>query len=252
MVYEVNTRDMPRQVLVTIRARVPHGGLSTFIGAALGRIYPELRHLGATPIGAPFLIYHEFRPDGIDVQACVPVDRSVSPFDPLTVLIEPAGRIAHTLHVGPYAQLRFAHEALTEWLAAHGYRETGPVRERYLDGPGEAADPATFRTQIEVPVEVVRGARSDRGEPLDPDRRGLELGRAGLGIRGIDRQQVGGHVVLEMERHEGEPRPQRGIDPRRDVDLSPPRDDAHPLAIGDAQRMGVLRGDVQALTPPQR
>ncbi len=37
-------------------------------------------------------------------------------------------------------------------------------------------------------------------ELIDPDGRCLELGRAGLGICGIDREIVGCHLIVKMER----------------------------------------------------
>ena len=43
---------------------------------------------------------------------------------------------------------------------------------------------------------------------LDADGRGLEFGRAGLRVRGVDRQQVRRDVVLEVQRHERETRSQ--------------------------------------------
>src|SRR5207253_5464470 len=50
-----------------------------------------------------------------------------------------------------------------------------------------------------------------------------------------------------MEGHEREPRPKRLIDPDRDLDLTPSRDHADPLAIVELEQLGVLRGYVERL-----
>lgn len=164
MVYEVTTRTLPRQVLVTIRSRVPQGKLPGFIGDSFGRIFSALPTLRATPVGAPFLIYHDFGPDEIEAEACVPVDRTNTPEDPLSAQVQRAGTVAVTLHVGPYAGLRFAYEALTDWIANHGYRQAGPIRERYLTGPGDRLEPSEYRTEMEVPIEST-GVRHEARPP---------------------------------------------------------------------------------------
>ena len=51
----------------------------------------------------------------------------------------------------------------------------------------------------------------DRDQLVDPDRARLELGGAGLGIGGVDGEDVGGDLVGKVEGHEGEARPQRRI-----------------------------------------
>ena len=89
-------------------------------------------------------------------------------------------------------------------------------------------------------------------ELLDPDRRRLELGRAGLRVGRVDRQQVRRDVVLEVERHERQPGPQRLVDPDRRLDLAAPRDDPDALALGQAVGRGVLGRDVERLAAPQR
>ena len=58
----------------------------------------------------------------------------------------------------------------------------------------------------------------DRNEPVDPDRACLELGSAGLGVGGVDGQDIGGDLVREMEGHEGEAGSQRRLKPNRRLD----------------------------------
>lgn len=55
----------------------------------------------------------------------------------------------------------------------------------------------------------------DRDQLVDPDRARLELGRARFGIGGVDGEDVGGHLVREMEGHEGKARAQRSGEPNR-------------------------------------
>jgi effector-binding domain-containing protein len=53
----------------------------------------------------------------------------------------PAARVARTVHIGPYAELGAAHQAVLTWCAAEGLRTTGTRWEIY--GPHDPAEPWT-------------------------------------------------------------------------------------------------------------
>src|SRR5262245_57661277 len=55
-------------------------------------------------------------------------------------------------------------------------------------------------------------------QPLDADRRCLELGGAGLGVGGVDGKKIGRDVVLEVQGHEGEAGAQSVIGAHRRLD----------------------------------
>ncbi len=57
----------------------------------------------------------------------------------------PGGRVATTVHEGPYAGLRSAHRAVLDWCATNGERPAGPRWEVY--GPHHE-DPAELRTEV--------------------------------------------------------------------------------------------------------
>ena len=57
----------------------------------------------------------------------------------------PAGRVATTVHRGPYTGLAAAHQAVHDWSAAHGLRLAGPRWEVY--GP-HRDDPAEVWTEV--------------------------------------------------------------------------------------------------------
>jgi effector-binding domain-containing protein len=57
----------------------------------------------------------------------------------------PAGRVAMTVHRGPYAGLASAHQAVLDWCAAQGRRPAGPRWEIY--GP-HRDNPAELTTEV--------------------------------------------------------------------------------------------------------
>jgi effector-binding domain-containing protein len=57
----------------------------------------------------------------------------------------PAGTAAMTVHYGPYAELRAAHDAVAAWCAHQGRQSSGTRWEIY--GPHHD-DPAQLRTSV--------------------------------------------------------------------------------------------------------
>ena len=156
----VTTIDLPEQRVVAIRERHAPADIPSFLGGAFADLFGRLGLMGAHPAGAPFVTYHHFGSDEIDAEVCVPVDRAVGSSGRVQSLTVPAMTVARTLHVGPYDQIGPAHLAVTDWLAEHDLDPIGPVRERYLVGPGDFGNPRDYRTEVEVPFQPVAAAAS--------------------------------------------------------------------------------------------
>jgi effector-binding domain-containing protein len=152
MPYDVVTHELGTQPILSIRKHCPQADIPAFIGRCFGDLYGRLGMLGVEPAGPPFVIYHEFGPDAIDAEVCVPVGESVAAAAPIVARTLPAMTVARTLHVGPYDQLGDAYAALTDWMARTDHVADGPMFERYLNSPDEVASPAEYRTEIEVPI----------------------------------------------------------------------------------------------------
>jgi len=151
MAYDISRLEEPDQSIVSVRGRVERSAMPDFIGRSFGEIFGHLQGQGIDPSGEPFVIYHEFSPTDVDVEVCVPVTREVAPSGAITLRLLPGATMARTLHVGPYEDLADAYAALTHWIGQQGLEAVGPVRERYLDAPGDVP-PTAYRTIIEMPI----------------------------------------------------------------------------------------------------
>ncbi|HEX5451726.1 MAG TPA: GyrI-like domain-containing protein [Candidatus Limnocylindrales bacterium] len=151
MEYQVITRQVPEQRIVSLRGRTSPIELPTYVGTAFGRLYSRLGEAGIVPSGEPLAIYHEWGPDSIDVEACVPVAAGALGGE-VAERVLPAATVAQTLHVGSYDSLMGAYQAVAAWIGSNGYTDDGPSRERYLVGPGGDIPEADYRTQVETPV----------------------------------------------------------------------------------------------------
>ncbi|TFV66948.1 UNVERIFIED_ORG: MerR family transcriptional regulator [Bacillus sp. AZ43] len=64
----------------------------------------------------------------------------------------PAVELAVTTHVGEHDDIDVTYGELGAWVVANALAVAGPVRETYLVGPRDTADPAAWRTEIGWPV----------------------------------------------------------------------------------------------------
>ncbi|MGY2002639.1 MerR family transcriptional regulator [Blastococcus sp. SYSU DS1024] len=64
----------------------------------------------------------------------------------------PAVELAVTTHVGEHDDIDVTYGELGAWVVANALAVAGPVRETYLVGPRDTADPSAWRTEIGWPV----------------------------------------------------------------------------------------------------
>lgn len=149
MRYETQFVDLQAQHVAVVRAHVSHDGIADFLGPAFGEVIRVLDEQGLHPTGAPFGRYRLTEDGGFDVEAGFPCNDVVKPEGRVEADELPGGRVARTLHVGPYGDVGAAYDAAVSWLTEEGCVTVGAPWECYLDGP-EVPEP---RTEVFVPCE---------------------------------------------------------------------------------------------------
>jgi effector-binding domain-containing protein len=155
MTYDMETRELSAQTVISIREQVPQVDLPSFIGRSFGQLLGHVRLLSIPVMGEPFAIYHAFGIDAVDAEVGLPISGHVEATGRITTRLLPAMTVAETLHVGPYGELGGAYAALEAWIGDHGWTTVGPVSERYLVGPGPAVAPSGYRTMVSLAVARV-------------------------------------------------------------------------------------------------
>jgi effector-binding domain-containing protein len=129
-----------------VRSRVRPRGLSQFVPAACGEVWSFIRSAGRPRPGRHVALY-------LDAQGSLEVGEEVSePFvgnDRVHGSQLPSGRVATTVHFGPYAGLSEAHTGIRQWCAERGDQLTDVCWEIY--GHWEEswnADPSKIRTDV--------------------------------------------------------------------------------------------------------
>lgn len=162
--YEVHTREVPEQKVLTRQRSLLVGELPGFIDAACRDLYGALAASGLRAGEQSFVIYHgrvDEENDG-PVEVCVPFEGSFEPQGDLRIRLEPAHREVYTTITR--AQCEFpgileAYDAVFEHARARGLRGSGSPREVYVV-PGSAAGKDDPFCDIALPVEK----REDRPE----------------------------------------------------------------------------------------
>ena len=150
----MKVRQEAAQPVLSKRLRTSLAQIDRVVPATLVELYGHLARLGVRSAEPPFLRYHdpEFRDEDMDLEIGLPSEALVAAGAPLMSGELPAGPVAYVLHVGPYAEIGRAYQALTLWMQEHGHESAGPPRESYLVGPGQVPDSAEYRTEILWPI----------------------------------------------------------------------------------------------------
>jgi effector-binding domain-containing protein len=128
MSYQVELTNSELIHTAVIRSRMARHELPKFVPAACGEVWSFIRSAGLPRPGRHVALY-------LDAQGSVEVGAEVAePFagnDRVRCSHLPAGRVATTVHFGPYAQLSAAHAAIRGWCAEQGHRCSGISWELY-------------------------------------------------------------------------------------------------------------------------
>jgi hypothetical protein len=152
MSYDIDLVDLQQQQAAVVRDVVPHHGIGEFLARAFGEVMAAVDRQDLHVSGPPFARYRSASSEAWEVEAGFPVHGVAAAEGRVEPVTLPGGRMARTVHVGEYADVGRAYEAVLGWLVEQGYVAQGDPWECYLDGP-EVPRP---RTEIFLPCHQVR------------------------------------------------------------------------------------------------
>lgn len=150
--YDVTMGREPERRLAVVRAVCSPAGLGETVGECVGRLLSVLGSAGVS-WEPPLWGLYPLDPDErmrIAVGAQASWEEGGAPGVEFQVL--PGGPVVETVHIGSYAQLPLAYNAIFAAIHERGLHPLAPVREAYLVGPAEAAR-EELTTRLIVPVE---------------------------------------------------------------------------------------------------
>ena len=151
---DVQTREVPEQLVLTEQRHTTVNGLSDWIGEGFGRLMAAAEGAGGVT-GAAFVVFHGEVNEDSDgpVELCVPI--GAAPGSDLAARTEPAHREAFVTI--PKSQVEFpqilgAYTQVEEWIKENGHTSTAAPREIYFND-FMAAGPDDLVCDVAWPME---------------------------------------------------------------------------------------------------
>jgi DNA-binding transcriptional MerR regulator len=151
--YDVVIKTVPAMLVASRRMTIPtNDQVPQYLGPAYTDVYNYIRNQGAKDTGPCFALWHSPADvyENEDVEAIVPVDRSLKGTDQVKVYELPSTQVAAVVHQGNFENFTQGHAVLLEWMDANGYQIVGPYREIYIKHEKEDLSDST--TEIQFPV----------------------------------------------------------------------------------------------------
>jgi DNA-binding transcriptional MerR regulator len=145
----VELRAVPSTTVAAVEDDVDHDHVITWYAGAMA----ELDALVQEPTGVPGGLYDNALFEGGHGHVVVYRPTAEPPrsgrVHPVTL---PSVEVAVTTHVGEHDDIDVTYGELGAWVVGNALAVAGPVRETYLVGPRDTADPAAWRTEVGWPV----------------------------------------------------------------------------------------------------
>ena len=138
---------------VVRRATLRRADLSSWLSTTFSSIYAALADNGRHPSGSPFARYHRLAVDQFEVEAGFPVASPMDGSSEVENSALPGGWVATTTYSGRLEDIDDAYRAIASWVDEGNAEHSGDPWEVYLSDPQMRTDPASWRTEINQPVE---------------------------------------------------------------------------------------------------
>jgi AraC family transcriptional regulator len=154
--YSITTKQIEPQPVLVVRRQIKREEIAATIQAGLHAIFLYAQSHGvALAHAAPFSRYIAMGPGLITMEPGVHTagpHETVANDAGVTAETLPGGRVATTIHQGPYDQLSEAWTAMHQSLVAEGLRPGDAPWESYITDPGEVPDPKDWKTELFWPL----------------------------------------------------------------------------------------------------
>ena len=135
--------------------RVERSLIGPWCQSSFGLLDQVAAAAGITATGGATYSDEFFADDVGQVVAFLPVAPTQPPMDGVELVDLPAGFFAVAVHSGPLEDFDRTYGSLGSHVAEYCEGAAGPIRELYVVGPGEVADPAEFRTEVCWPIQQI-------------------------------------------------------------------------------------------------
>jgi DNA-binding transcriptional MerR regulator len=150
----IEHRSVPETPAAAIKQVVDRDDVLPWWEGALGELHATVRAQGLRATSPSGGLYPSelFQHDRGEATVFIPVEGSVRPIGRVTPTTIPAAELAILRHSGSLGNVDLSYAKLGSYATAHEISINGPLREYYLRGASDTADPAEWATEIGWPI----------------------------------------------------------------------------------------------------
>ncbi len=130
------------------------GSLYDDMGPAIVDVMSAIAAQGLTSAGSVFSHPLRMDPDTFDFEVGVPVITPVSATGRVKGSQLRAATVARTVYHGSYEVLASAWSEFDAWIISQGHKSAPALWGNYVAGPESNANPATWRTELNLPLSA--------------------------------------------------------------------------------------------------
>lgn len=145
MQYEIKIHSVSMRHLAVVQKRHKWSELGGQLIPLLDRVYVKVRAGNIIQSGQNVFVYRDGAKDGVTVEVGVEVATRFEDLEEMVYSSTPSGKVASTVHVGPYSKLGDAYDALILWCEENHRSRANVWWEIYGDWEED-----TTRLQTEV------------------------------------------------------------------------------------------------------
>jgi effector-binding domain-containing protein len=149
--YRVELVNLNPQPALVVRAEVARAQLGATLASILPRAFQHAMKSNVASTGMPFTRYLSSG-EPLSIEAGVPVSSKVDGAADVLSAELPGGKVARTVHQGPYDGLPAAHAALHAWAKERGLQARNGVWEVYVTDPSTEPDVQKWQTHVFLAV----------------------------------------------------------------------------------------------------
>lgn len=145
MALAIELVDVEERRIAAVKARLAMTAIPDRIFPLMDRVWAFIRDNGIEGFGHNIWLYGTPSGGEVDVEIGVQVPQAFTASGDIACSHTPAGKAAHAVHMGDYAELPCVNQALVSWCREHGQTLAGRCWEIYGDWE---EDPAKQRTDV--------------------------------------------------------------------------------------------------------
>lgn len=152
----IEIKDVKKQATLVMKKTVKPADIGTELGKMLPSVFAYIGKKQIKPLlPMPVTRYTPGKGETLDIEAGVVVPDGTKGEGEIVASELPAGKVAFTVHVGPYDQFQKTYDKLKAFIAAKNLKSAGTSWEVYISDPGDTK-PEDLKTEIYMLLEAAK------------------------------------------------------------------------------------------------